>query len=197
YIADPDEWCALFKVPGKNDQGIWRVVFPTNSELSEKAIFDDMKIENRLQGFHKQSQPFKVIHRNLYEVHQRVASSYRDKRLLLAGDAAHINNPLGGMGMNFGFHDVFNLTEKLSKIWFEKSDESLLDLYDRQRRTVAEEYLQRQSIENKKNLETKDPNIRKEFHDELRGIVDNTKAARKYLRRAAMIDVFERSNSIS
>jgi len=137
-----------------------------------------------------------VVHRNLYEVHQRVASCYRDGRILLAGDAAHINNPLGGMGMNFGFHDVFNLTEKLAAIWFKNGDEKLLDLYDRQRRTVAEEFLQRQTIENKKNLENKNPEARKKFHGELREIVADPDKARTYLRRAAMIEGIERAAAI-
>ncbi|MCH8092126.1 MAG: FAD-dependent monooxygenase, partial [Proteobacteria bacterium] len=149
YIADPDEWCALFKVRGPDDNGIWRVLFPTRAEETEDEIFADATIEARLQGFNPKPRPYDIAHRNLYEVHQRVATNYRDKRLLIAGDAAHINNPLGGMGMNFGFHDAFNLTEKLRDIW-SGADEDLLDLYDRQRRTVAAEYLQRQTIENKK-----------------------------------------------
>ena len=196
YVSDPEEWCALFKVPGLDEKGIWRVVFPTNPDLTKEEIFDDQNIEARLQGFHPKSNSFPVVHRNLYEVHQRVASCYRDGRILLAGDAAHINNPLGGMGMNFGFHDVFNLTEKLAAIWFKNGDEKLLDLYDRQRRTVAEEYLQRQTIENKKNLENKNPEARKRFHGELREIVADPDKARTYLRRAAMIEGIERAAAI-
>jgi len=197
YIADPEEWCALFKVPGVDDKGIWRVVFPTDPELSQEEVFDDDVIEARLQGFHAKPEPFEVRHRNLYEVHQRVASCYRDGRIFVAGDAAHINNPLGGMGMNFGFHDVFSLTEKLSKIWFDGASEDLLDLYDRQRRTVAEEYLQRQTIENKKNLENRDPAEREAFHNELRAIVADPAKAKPYLRRAAMIEGIERAASIT
>jgi len=196
YVSDPKEWCALFKVPGSDKNGIWRVVFPTNPDLTKEEIFDDQNIEDRLQGFHPKTSSFPVVHRNLYEVHQRVASSYRDGRILLAGDAAHINNPLGGMGMNFGFHDVFNLTEKLAEIWFRNGDENLLDLYDRQRRTVAEEYLQRQTIENKKNLENKNPEAREAFHSELREIVADRDKARTYLRRAAMIEGIERAAAI-
>ncbi len=197
YIADPKEWCALFKVPGWNDEGIWRVVFPTDPNLSQEELFDDDAIEARLQGFQAKKQPFEIVHRNLYQVHQRVASSYRDGRILVAGDAAHINNPLGGMGMNFGFHDVFSLTEKLAKIWTNEAEEDLLDLYDRQRRTVAEEYLQRQTIENKKNLENTDPAEREAFHDSLREIISDPAKARPYLRRASMIEGIERAASIN
>ncbi len=197
YIADPEEWCAMFKVPGKDDSGLWRVVFPTDPEEHEADLFDDQSIEDRLQGFNPKPEPYQVVHRNLYEVHQRVASRYRDGRILVAGDAAHINNPLGGMGMNFGFHDAFSVTEKLAKIWFEGAEESLLDLYDRQRRTVAEEYLQRQTIENKKNIEQRDPEARAKFHDELRAIVADPDRQRAYLRRVAMIEGIERAASIT
>src|SRR5262245_37435782 len=102
YIADPDEWCALFKVPGHDERGIWRVVFPVDAGAPVDEIFEETAVQRRIQGFHPKAGSYEVTHRNLYDVHQRVASCYRDGRLLIAGDAAHINNPLGGMGMNFG-----------------------------------------------------------------------------------------------
>ena len=197
YIADPEEWCALFCVKGPDDNGLWRVVFPNDSTLSEEEIFDDETIEKRLQGFQPRSEPYEIIHRNLYHVHQRVANKYREGRVIIAGDAAHINNPLGGMGMNFGFHDAFNLTEKLNQIWFNNGSEDLLDLYERQRKTVASEYLQAQSIENKKNLERKNQNEREEFFNELRAITSDDEKQRKYLRRVAMIEGIERAKSIA
>ncbi|MEE3000367.1 MAG: FAD-dependent monooxygenase [Pseudomonadota bacterium] len=197
YIADPEEWCALFCVKGPDDTGLWRVVFPVDSSLTENEIFDNDSIERRLQGFHSREGSFTVVHRNLYQVHQRVATKYREKNVLIAGDAAHINNPLGGMGMNFGFHDAFNLTEKLNEIWSNNASEDLLDLYERQRRTVASEYLQAQTIENKKNLERKNQADREQFFDELRDIVSDEKKQRKYLRRVAMIEGVERAAAIS
>ena len=116
YIADPEEWCALFKVPGPDGSGIWRVVFPVDAQAPVEEVFEEAAVQKRIKGFQDKPGDYDVFHRNLYDVHQRVASSYRDGRLILAGDAAHINNPLGGMGMNFGFHDAFNLTEKLATI---------------------------------------------------------------------------------
>ncbi|MGY9000067.1 MAG: FAD-dependent oxidoreductase [Rhodospirillales bacterium] len=197
YIADPLEWCALFCVKGPDDSGVWRVVFPTDSALSEEEIFDNTAIETRLQGFHPRGVTYEILHKNLYQVHQRVANKFREGRVLIAGDAAHINNPLGGMGMNFGFHDAFNLTDKLNKIWFNDGSEDLLDLYERQRKTVASEYLQAQSIENKKNLERKNQADREKFFDELREITSDDEKLLKYLRRVAMIEGIERAASIT
>jgi 3-(3-hydroxy-phenyl)propionate hydroxylase len=196
YIADPDEWCALFKVPGHDERGTWRVVFPVDAQSPIEEIFEEGAVQRRIQGFHRKDGDYDVFHRNLYDVHQRVASCYRDGRLLIAGDAAHINNPLGGMGMNFGFHDAFNLTDKLAAVIQDGASEALLDLYDRQRRTVAQEYLQRQTIENKRNIEQKDPREREKCYDELRAIAADRTKLRAYLLRVAMIEGLRRANAI-
>jgi 3-(3-hydroxy-phenyl)propionate hydroxylase len=128
-----------------------------------------------------------VIHTNLYAVHQRVAATYRRGRVLLAGDAAHVNNPLGGMGLNFGIHDAHSLAECLGRIWRGESD-ALLDRYDRQRRDVAERYLQAQTISNKKTLEERDPQRRTQQQAEMRAMAADTAAARRYLLRTSMIE---------
>jgi 3-(3-hydroxy-phenyl)propionate hydroxylase len=126
-----------------------------------------------------------------------VASSYRDGRILLAGDAAHINNPLGGMGLNFGVHDVFNLIPRLISVLQGEAGEEVLDLYDRQRRTVAQEYLQRQTIENKNNIELQDPAEREAFYQGMRDTVADPDKLVTYLRRVTMIEGFARAASIS
>lgn len=197
YIADPVSWRALFKVPGPDGSGLWRVVSPVDPNVAEEELFADEAVQARLQDFHPIDGDYEVAHRNVYNVHQRVASSYRDGRVLLAGDSAHINNPLGGMGMNFGIQDAFNLVDKLARIWFDGAGEDLLDLYDRQRRTVAQEYLQKQTIENKKNLEQPDPVERKRFQTELHATSKDPEKVRVYLRRAAMIEGFQRSLAIT
>ena len=197
YIADPEQWCALFKVPGHDRQGMWRVVLPIDSTTPVEALYEEANVQRLIQGFHRIDGDYVVAHRNVYQVHQRVASCYRKGRILIAGDAAHVNNPLGGMGMNFGIHDAFNLAEKLSAIWHEGAPEALLDRYDRQRRTVAQEYLQRQTIENKRNMENRDEASQERFYDELRAITADRGKLRQYLRRVAMIEGFERAAGIA
>ena len=197
YIADPVAWRALFKVPGADGTGMWRVVSPVDPTLPEEELFAEDAVQARLQDFHAIDGDYDVVHRNVYNVHQRVASRYVDGRKLLAGDSAHINNPLGGMGMNFGIQDAFNLTDKLIQVWFEGADpEEQFGLYDRQRRTVAQQYLQTQTIENKKNLENKDPVERKRFQDDLRAITQDPERLHAYLLRVAMIEGFRRSLTI-
>ena len=105
---------------------------------------------------------YHIEHRSIYHVHQRVAASFRAGRVLLAGDAAHINNPLGGMGMNGGIHDAFNLADKLAAI-YAGADDALLDRYVRQRRTVAVEAVQQQTNRNHQILSERDPDGREEI----------------------------------
>lgn len=195
YIADPDEWRALFRVPGDDGEGLWRVVSPVDPRAAVDDLFDERAVQTRLQDFHPIEGDYLVTHRNIYNVHQRVASSFRSGRVFIAGDAAHVNNPLGGMGMNFGIHDSFNLAPRLVSV-LNGADEETLDQYDRQRRTVAQEYLQRQTIENKNNISQQDSVAREAFYDSLRATVRDPDSLRTYLRRVAMIEGYERSLAI-
>jgi 3-(3-hydroxy-phenyl)propionate hydroxylase len=128
-------------------------------------------------------------------VHQKVAKSFRVGRVLLAGDAAHINNPLGGMGMNGGIQDAFNLADKLQKIWAGDDDRSL-DRYDRQRRTVAVEAVQAQTHRNRQLIGERDPAVRKKALDEMRRVAGDKIAARDYVLKSSMIASMRRAAEI-
>jgi 3-(3-hydroxy-phenyl)propionate hydroxylase len=188
YIADPDEWAATFKVPGEGPPGLWRVVFPTDPAAPESALLDVEFAQGKLKGFLGEDNDYEIVHVNLYQVHQRVATSYRQQRIMLAGDACHVNNPLGGMGMNFGIHDAASLAERLSAVWHGRADAALLDQYDRQRRHVAEAYLQSMTIRNKETLEETDPVRRAARQDELRQTAADPVAARRFLLNTAMLE---------
>ena len=188
YTMDPVEWTATFKVPGADDRGIWRSVFPTRPEDPEAELLDFGRAADRLAGFVPQSRSATIVHTNLYAVHQRVAATYRRGRVLLAGDAAHVNNPLGGMGLNFGLHDASSLAERLARVYSGEADAALLDQYDRQRRAVAEQYLQAQTIANKQMLEERDPLQREARKAEMRRTAADPAAVRRYLLRTSMIE---------
>jgi 3-(3-hydroxy-phenyl)propionate hydroxylase len=187
YVSDPKEWCAVFKVPGAGPPGLWRVVFPTRPEFAAEELLDHGTAQLRLQGFIPSDAPYEIIHTNLYTVHQRVAATYRRSRALLAGDAAHVNNPLGGMGMNFGIHDAFSLGDKISRVLGGESDD-LLDLYDRQRRHVANAFLQAMTISNKQLLEETDLSKRTMRLNEMRATAADPVKARTFLMRTAMFE---------
>jgi 3-(3-hydroxy-phenyl)propionate hydroxylase len=153
YFSDPDEWCNLFKVRGERPEGLWRAIFPLRSGEDKDIALSADQIEARLQKFLPKMGRYLVEYVNVYEVHQRVAATFRKGRVLLAGDAAHVNNPIGGFGMNGGIHDAINLAGKLARVIMGEADDDLLDLYDRQRRHAAIRFVQAQSIANKRLLE--------------------------------------------
>jgi 3-(3-hydroxy-phenyl)propionate hydroxylase len=197
YFADPGAWCNCFKVSADGPPGLWRTVFPTEVSESDDAILSDAGVQARLNKFFPADRPYPVVHRNLYVTHQRVAACFRQGRVLLAGDAAHVNNPIGGMGLNGGIQDAVNLADKLTRIISGGESERLLDLYDAQRRTVAIEFVQEQSIANKKRLEAEDPEQRRRNLDELRAIAADPARARQFLLRTSMIASQRRADSIA
>jgi 3-(3-hydroxy-phenyl)propionate hydroxylase len=197
YFSDPEEWSNCFKVAANGPPGLWRLVFPTNPEASEEELMSDGAVQARLQNFFPSSAPYDIVHRNLYVTHQRVAGTFRAGRVVLAGDAAHVNNPIGGMGLNGGLQDAAALSNALAAILSGAAPERELDLYDRQRRTVAVEFVQHQSIENKKRLEARDPAIRARYLAELRDTAADPVRARQFLLRTSMIAMQRRAAAIS
>ena len=187
YFADPGAWCNCFKVLADGPPGLWRTVYPTDPAQSEQEILSDAGVQARIQSFFPSPQPYEIIHRNLYVTHQRVAETFCKGRVLLAGDAAHVNNPIGGMGLNGAIQDAVNLADKLHRILLDGAPERLLDLYNLQRRTVAVEFVQEQSIANKKRLEARDPDVRARNLDELRASAADPERARQFLLRTSMI----------
>jgi 3-(3-hydroxy-phenyl)propionate hydroxylase len=187
YFADPDEWCNCFKVSGSGPPGLWRTVFPVDPRLFDGDLLSDAAVQARLQKCFPSAQPYEIVHRNLYVTHQRIANSFRAGRVLLAGDAAHVNNPIGGMGLNGGLQDAGNLGETIAGVMLGGGPDALLDLYDLRRRTVACEFVQQQSIANKKRLEERDPARRARHLDELRAIAGDPERARNFLLGTAMI----------
>jgi 3-(3-hydroxy-phenyl)propionate hydroxylase len=190
YIADPLEWLVLLRVPG-----LWRVLVPAPENSDREKLLTDDNLQAMLQRVVPRSEPYKIAHRSIYHVHQRVAKSFRHGRVLLAGDAAHVNNPLGGMGMNGGIQDAFNLADKFKAIWA-GADDRLLDRYDRQRRTVAVEAVQQQTHRNQQIISERDPETRKKSLDAMRKVAADKTSAREYMLRSSMIASMRRAAEI-
>jgi 3-(3-hydroxy-phenyl)propionate hydroxylase len=186
YFADPEEWFFLLRVVG-----LWRAMFPVRPEEKEDEVLSDASIQARLGRVHPAT--FEIRHRTLYSVHQRVAETYRAGRVFLAGDAAHLNNPLGGMGMNGGIHDGFNIAEKLVRVIQGKASERELERYELQRRPVALEYVNKITIANKRNLEAKNPEEHRRWKEEMTRTAGDPALAREYMLKTSMIASLRRS----
>ena len=194
YISDPDEWSNLFHWKGPPDR--WRVHFPTAPDADETALTRPDALQARLQRFLPIGKAFDIVGSNLYVVHQRVAKKFRAGRAVLAGDSAHVNSPIGAMGMNSGIHDAFNLAEKLVSILRGEADADILDRYERQRRHVALQHTQAQTMRNKRLLTEKDPAVRRKNHDELRRTAEDPKLARAFLLRSSLIESLREAEQI-
>ena len=197
YFFDPNEWLNLFKVKGYGPPGIWRGVLPVPAGETDEAAMSPESVQRRLQGIHPKSGDFDIPYHALYAVHQRVAETFNKGRVLLAGDAAHVNNPIGGMGMNGGIHDAMNLADKLAELWHGRAEASVLDRYTRQRRKAQVDYVQAQTIQNKKSLEEKDPAIRRQHLDELRRTSEDVALHKKFLYRSSLIDSLNSANAVA
>jgi len=197
YIADPEEWIALFKMPGDRPEGMWRVIWPVDPSVSEDVYQQPAAMEERLQKFQPKAGPYEVLYSSFYRVHQRVATRWRNGRVILAGDAAHLNNPLGAFGLNSGVHDASNLIDKLGRIWRGEDADALLGLYERQRRTACVEHVQANSIRNKRLLEEKDPALRRQRFEELQRTAATPELAREFLLTSSMITSVRRAAAVA
>ena len=191
YTADPEEWYLLLQIPD-----MWRILLPVDPEIEPDDAVQEESIQKALQNLLPRSEPYEIVVRAIYRVSQRVAATYRKGRAFLAGDAAHINNPIGGMGLNSGLHDAINLTSRLARVWHGQAPESELEGYETQRRPVAIEAIDAMTRRNKQILEERDPEVRARNLAEWARIANDPDLAYKHLLQTSMIASLRRSGMI-
>ncbi len=179
YVFDPHEWLVLLRTPDH-----WRVLLPTDPDTADEVEL--ARVQDRLHGVVDLGRDWAVLHSSLYRVHQRVASTFRVGRVLLAGDAAHVNNPLGGMGMNSGLHDAVAFAQALAELIDGGTDR--LDEVAARRRWVATDYVKTQTHGNWEQIRERDPVAREALHAALRARAASPGAMRDYLLTTSMID---------
>ena len=187
YVADPQRWHFLLQIPQ-----LWRIMFPVSSDESDELALSPGFAQSLMATVVPGISNYEIAHTTLYRVHQRVAKTFCAARVFLVGDAAHINNPLGGMGMNGGIHDAINLTRRMIEVWRKTKPDTDFERYDRQRRLVTKEHVEKQSIQNKKNLEFTGP----EFRERLIQIAADPARTREYLLSVAMISSLRRAEQL-
>jgi 3-(3-hydroxy-phenyl)propionate hydroxylase len=195
YVSDPDEWCVILRT-----EKIWRVLFPTTPETQddEQRLLSDDFIQQRLQHLWSKEGDYDIGHRTLYNVNQRVAETYYNGRVVLAGDACHINNPLGGMGMNGGLHDGNNLAAKLERIVQQGANHiDEFEHYNRQRRDLAVQFVQQHTIANKKLMEAIDTEAQIARQKMLMESAADPVKAKAFLLERAMINCLRDSEALA
>jgi 3-(3-hydroxy-phenyl)propionate hydroxylase len=187
YCWKPDGTFSLLRLPG-----VWRAsLYARDGQSIEDALTDE-GLRSLLHDI-VPDRAIEVLERRPYRIHRRLAAKYREGRALLAGDAAHLNSPSGGMGMNGGIHDAFNLAEKLAAVLCDGADDPLLDRYERQRRPVAEEEIIQQSHRNRTRMQERDPARRRELLMDLQRTADDPAKLKAYLLKTSMIEGLRRA----
>jgi 2-polyprenyl-6-methoxyphenol hydroxylase-like FAD-dependent oxidoreductase len=188
YCWKPDGTFSLLRLPG-----VWRVsLYARDGQTTEQAL-EDAAQQELLHDIVPDAGRIEVLETRPYRIHKRLASTYRKGRVLLAGDAAHLNSPSGGMGMNGGIHDAFSLCEKLVAVLQDGADDSLLDRYERQRRPIAEEEIIQQAHRNRSRMQERDPARRRAMLEDLQRITDDPAKLKAYLLKSSMIDGLRRA----
>ncbi len=181
YVADPEEWLVLLRTPN-----VWRVLVPADEATPDAELLSDATrdgVFERLIGV----ADVPIEHRTIYRVHQRVVERFSHGRVFLVGDAAHLNNPLGGFGMNSGIHDVWSLADALEHALQHGHDPARFERWDRQRRAVTHGFIQAQSMQNKRFIEQGAEAGHAARLAEMRATRDDPERRRAYLLRQSMI----------
>ncbi len=166
---------------------IWRCSLYSAANESIEEALEPASIKAKLQLIVPQDAGHDVVEIRPYRIHQRIVETYRKERVFLAGDAAHLNSPSGGMGMNGGIHDAFALADALHAVLGGARDD-LLDRYSRRRKSVAQDQILAQAHRNRTRMQERDPGQRRAELDRLQRICDDPVSLKAHLLKSSMIE---------
>ena len=181
---------SLLKVPGR-----WRVSIYPDENIPIDDQMTPEALDAALQIIVPRDVTYDIAEQRPYRVHMRMVPTYRQGRMLLAGDAAHLNTPAGGMGLNGGIHDAFELAAALIDVLRHGAPEARLDAYDRRRRPIAREDILAQADRNRARMRERDPARRRELLKELQATANDREKLRAFLRRSSMLEGLAKSRS--
>jgi 2-polyprenyl-6-methoxyphenol hydroxylase-like FAD-dependent oxidoreductase len=188
YVADPEEWLFILRTPES-----WRVLWPVPADVSAEEATRPEAMQERLQGVAPRADGYPIIDHQIYSVHQRVAGTFRRGNAFLIGDAAHINSPMGGVGLNSGIHDAMDLTRRLVRVRGDKAGaDAEFDTFAECRRRIALEYVQADTERNTQRMRERDEALRRRNQAELRAIAADPARARSWLRRVSLLESVRR-----
>ncbi|MFM7489882.1 MAG: FAD-dependent oxidoreductase [Actinomycetota bacterium] len=183
YVADPEQWLVLLRTPDH-----WRILFPLAADHPHpEGEASDELVAECMRGITGDDRSWTILATSVYTVKRAVVDAMRRGRLLIIGDAAHQNSPLGGMGMNSGVQDALSAGRRLAEVW-RGGSETVLDEFDRLRREVAVQYVQADSHANWLVLREPDPVKRAAMHADLAAAAADPDRHRERVRRTAMLD---------
>ncbi len=183
---------ALLRVPGR-----WRASIYPREDMPIEAQLTPEAIEAALQEIVPRPERYDVIEKRPYRVHQRIVPHYGSGRVWLAGDAAHLNSPTGGMGLNGGIHDAFELAAALADVLKSAAPIERLSLYDRRRRPIAREQILAQSDRNRARMRERDDDKRREILAGLQALTRDREQLYAYMLKTSMIEGLRQAAAIA
>ena len=141
-----DEWGAVIVKIARD--GLWRCTYMEDASLPERTFLERVPAayEHLLPG----EGGYRLDRAAPYRMHQRCAETFRKGRAVLVGDAAHVTNPTGGLGLTGGLFDAFALWPTLAAVLLDGADPALLDRWAEDRRRIYLEKTNPQAIANKR-----------------------------------------------
>jgi 3-(3-hydroxy-phenyl)propionate hydroxylase len=192
YVSDPSEWLVLLRVPS-----LWRVLLPADETLSDDELRSDETKNGVFDRLIGNGSDVRTHHRTLYKVHQRVAKSFARGRVVLIGDAAHLNNPLGGFGMNSGLHDAFDLFGEIEPVVKAGASVNRVARFERRRRTVTHTFTQAQTVANMEYIKVGSSQAHAQRRADMQTMNDDDDKRRNYLMRQAMFESLAHAATIN
>jgi 2-polyprenyl-6-methoxyphenol hydroxylase-like FAD-dependent oxidoreductase len=181
YVWTKTSYYSLIQIRDK-----WRFTYSPDPSLPLLEALSEPVVQAHIQSVFPSLKPYELLHIDHYTLQQRCLESFRNGHVLFAGDAAHLNSPTGGMGMNAGMHDAHCLVEHLLPV-LEGVDDGLLNRYSRRRQTIALEEIQRLSARNFHWHREINPKNRMEIWRELQEIANDYKKTREFLMESSLI----------
>jgi len=189
YISDPEEFLFILRVPEA-----WRLLYPVPPGVPDEVALDEDRVQQQLQRALHTTEHFPIVERMIYRVHQRVSEQFYKGRVILLGDAAHVNSPMGGLGLNSGIHDAVDLSRRLVRV-LEREREgegrgnlaAELETYARVRREVALAYVRQISERNTKIMNEKDSEHRLKLQRDLAAEAADPVRAKQWLLRSTLL----------
>jgi len=181
YVWTENGYYSLIQV-----RDMWRFTYSPDPDQTLSEALSTPVVQAKIQSVFPSLQPYELLHVDHYTLQQRCLESFRYGRILFAGDAAHLNSPTGGMGMNAGMHDAHCLVEHLLPV-LSGAEDDLLDRYSRRRQTIALEEIQRLSQRNFRWHREISPKKRMDIWQELQEIVNDYQKTREFLLDSSLI----------
>ena len=172
-VIDPDHWAIMPKI---DQTGLYRCTYREHPGLPEEEV--RRLVPERQATILPGRAPVEPVAVSPYRVHDRCTPGFRVGRVLLAGDAAHLINPIGGLGLTGGLLDAIPLGDALAAVIAGKADDAVLDDWAAERRRVFLDVVSPAAKENRRRMSERDPARREEDFARLRRMAEDPEFAR-------------------